>query len=328
LNFENILSRIKEESLVQGTVRVVKMIAAKVKTMWVKGDIIVEGIKKTYYAINDLPLFRNSDINSLVQNWLTREILIAPDADDRSKEMFSNSQAQGAEQSKLDLVQLTASSSYPYLVSYGVDSTRGEIILSGSAKLQNGQAKVFFDVSFSSIISDKIPIKVLITPTSPIQGNLYVAEKSIYGFIVKGSGSEEGTFDWLVVARRRGFEGNDGKKIESFNSSAGLPLGSSSSSNSENSLITNSSFEELSSSSPPVLPEPLPTSGSFSEPASQSSGFTSSSSNNLPESSPTPASDSFSKIASQSSESTSSSSNGLTSQSSSESSSPASSSSE
>jgi len=98
-----------------------------------------------------------------------------------------------------------------YLATYGVDSTRGEIQLSGSADLVMGEAKVYFDYSFTAIISDKVPLKVLVTPTTnTIRGQLYVERKSVYGFVVKElNGMSDGKFDWLVIARRKGYEGND-----------------------------------------------------------------------------------------------------------------------
>src|SRR3989338_2859733 len=89
----------------------------------------------------------------------------------------------------------------------GVDSARGEIVLSGSSDLIGGEAKVFFDFSFTSIISRDVPLKVLITPTTFIQGQIYVSDKTPYGFVVKGlNGALDGKFDWLVIARRKGYD--------------------------------------------------------------------------------------------------------------------------
>jgi hypothetical protein len=74
-----------------------------------------------------------------------------------------------------------------------------------------GEAKVYFDYSFTAIVSDKVPLKVLITPTTnTIRGQLYVERKSVYGFVVKElNGMSDGKFDWLVIARRKGYEGTD-----------------------------------------------------------------------------------------------------------------------
>jgi len=66
------------------------------------------------------------------------------------------------------------------------------------------------DFSFSSIISPDVPLKVLVTPTTFIQGQIYVSDKTPYGFVVKGvNGVLDGKFDWLVIARRKGYEGAD-----------------------------------------------------------------------------------------------------------------------
>jgi hypothetical protein len=86
-----------------------------------------------------------------------------------------------------------------------------------------GEAKVYFDYSFTAIISDKVPLKVLVTPTTnTIRGQLYVERKSVYGFVVKElNGMSDGKFDWLVIARRKGYEGNDATASASADFSAG-----------------------------------------------------------------------------------------------------------
>jgi len=93
-------------------------------------------------------------------------------------------------------------------VTYSILSPRKEIMLSGSARLlMNGagevEAKIAFHPSFSAIISDKVSIKVIVTPTSYINGHLYVAEKSIYGFTIKEISSQDkgAQLDWLVTAK-------------------------------------------------------------------------------------------------------------------------------
>ncbi|MEK7578369.1 MAG: hypothetical protein AAB456_01450, partial [Patescibacteria group bacterium] len=53
-------------------------------------------------------------------------------------------------------------------------------------------------------------LKVLLTATTSIQGQLFVADKTSYGFVVKSfNGPGDGKFDWLVIARRKGYEGAD-----------------------------------------------------------------------------------------------------------------------
>ena len=175
-------------------------VLTRVQSIWASGDIIAEGIKKTYYLVSSI----TNQVLS-IENWGSREITIAPDAPSEIASLFTGNGAQAAGESKLDLAENGS-----YLATYGVDSTRGEIQLSGSSDLIGGEAKIFFDFSFTSVISPDIPLKVLTTPTTFIQGQIYVSDKTPYGFVVKGmNGALDGKFDWLVIARRKGFEGND-----------------------------------------------------------------------------------------------------------------------
>jgi hypothetical protein len=90
---------------------------------------------------------------------------------------------------------------------FGLVSSRGEIVISGSAQLTQGEAVINFDASFTSVISSTTPLKIFLTAEVPFQGQLYVAEKSIYGFKVKESiYTESGAFNWQVIARRAGYE--------------------------------------------------------------------------------------------------------------------------
>ena len=173
-------------------------VLTRVQSLWASGDIIVQGIKKTYYAIADIQIFK--DLN--ITDWGTRSITIANTADEQTKGIFSGPTAQAADQSKVDLAD-----NGNYLATYGVDSTRGEIQLTGSGQLVNGEARVYFDYSFSSVISPSAPLRVIITPTSVMQGQMYVVTKNQFGFVVKElNNSEDGTFDYLVIARRKGFD--------------------------------------------------------------------------------------------------------------------------
>jgi hypothetical protein len=191
---------------------------AVVKDLWAKGDIIAEGIRKTYYAVADL--FPGVDINLMATNWLTRNIEISQSAGLDNTSLFAGQGAQAAGQSKTDLAE-----NGNYLATYGVDSTRGEVQLSGSSDLLGGEAKIYFDYSFTAVISDKIPLKVLVTPTTMMQGQIYVAQKTIYGFVVRGlNGASDGKFDWLAIARRKGYEGSDAVSPSPTPTPQGAPL--------------------------------------------------------------------------------------------------------
>ncbi|MBI4160277.1 MAG: hypothetical protein HY506_00010 [Candidatus Yanofskybacteria bacterium] len=177
-------------------------VMTRVQSIWAFGDIITEGVKKTYFvAVSSLQSVTYG-VSEAISNWGTRDITIANTADDATKSLFTGNSAQASDQSRLNLEQ-----NGEYLATYGVDSTRGEIQLSGSSQIVAGEAKVYFDYSFSSIISDKAPIRVIVTPTSMMQGQLYTDSKSQYGFVIKELNAQDnGTFDWLVIARRKGYD--------------------------------------------------------------------------------------------------------------------------
>ncbi|MDP3800152.1 MAG: tail fiber domain-containing protein [bacterium] len=99
---------------------------------------------------------------------------------------------------------------------YGVDSTRKEITASGKAQLifkadSNGEivnARIKFDESFSSVITNADELRIIITPAGKVNGTLYVNDRSIYGFEVREAGAQDNGawFDWMVVARKKGGE--------------------------------------------------------------------------------------------------------------------------
>jgi len=118
--------------------------------------------------------------------------------------VFDN--AATAEDSMLEVASEDAESLS--FITYSIVSPRKEIMVSGSGKLLAGEdgkveAKIVFHPYFSAILSEGYPIRVVVTPTTYINGNLYVAEKSIYGFTVKEINSQDpdAEFDWIVTAR-------------------------------------------------------------------------------------------------------------------------------
>jgi len=225
----------------------------RVQSLWASGDIIVEGIKKTYYSVTNV-FDWEFDLTTMVSNWTSREIAITPNADTETTALFSGNGAQAAGESKLDLAE-----NGTYLATYGVDSARGEVVLSGSSDLINGEAKVYFDFSFTSIISDQIPLKVLVTPTTKMQGQLYVSDKTIYGFVAKGlNGAYDGKFDWLAIARRKGYEGADAPASSSISESQTLTPSPSPSSTPEPTPVPSESPTPTPVETPVSTPEPTP----------------------------------------------------------------------
>ncbi len=82
-----------------------------------------------------------------------------------------------------------------------------EIIVSGSAALTDGRASVQLDPVVAAAFSTDIPVRVIVTPTSECNG-VCVTGKSTAGFLVKElmRGSSAATFDWIVIARAKGYE--------------------------------------------------------------------------------------------------------------------------
>jgi hypothetical protein len=77
----------------------------------------------------------------------------------------------------------------------------------GSATLHNGTATVSIDAAFAETVSDRADYHVFLTPNGDSKG-LYVVAKTAAGFEVRESGGGTATlsFDYRIVARRRGYE--------------------------------------------------------------------------------------------------------------------------
>ena len=103
---------------------------------------------------------------------------------------------------------------------FGVISTGAQIVLSGTASLEQGQARLEFSQTVKEIISHDQPIQVTVTLTSGEASGVYVSNKSWEGFTVKelGDGASNAAFDWMVIAQRAGYEvetGGDAVIIDS-----------------------------------------------------------------------------------------------------------------
>lgn len=81
-----------------------------------------------------------------------------------------------------------------------------EYTISGRAKLSNGTARIEFEEPYPQVISDRIPIKVIVTPEGSYSG-IYVKDVSVNGFIaVSEVGDVNATFSWMAIARVKGRE--------------------------------------------------------------------------------------------------------------------------
>ena len=77
----------------------------------------------------------------------------------------------------------------------------------GTGRLIEGVASVALDPTFRDTINPSEEYRVFLTPNGDCKG-LYTAEKSATGFVVRelGSGKSNITFDYRIVAHRRGYE--------------------------------------------------------------------------------------------------------------------------
>jgi hypothetical protein len=109
---------------------------------------------------------------------------------------------------------------------YSLGSPEAEFVLSGSAELSGGEARVVFAEPLPEIIDPSIPIRVIVTMTSGgttgETPGIYVTEKGTGGFHVRErpGGSGVATFDWIAVVRRVGFGASATSTPESGTSSA------------------------------------------------------------------------------------------------------------
>ena len=91
---------------------------------------------------------------------------------------------------------------------YGLNSPVAEIVFSSSSQLISGEAQINYDQDIKDIIDPAVPVKVTVTLTSGEASGIYVVEKNENGFKVKElqNGTSNATFDWIVVAKRKGVE--------------------------------------------------------------------------------------------------------------------------
>jgi hypothetical protein len=77
----------------------------------------------------------------------------------------------------------------------------------GTARLDSGTAEVTIDPTFALTVNTQFDYHVFLTPNGDCEG-LFVAEKTPGGFRVRElrSGKSNISFDYRVVAKRRGYE--------------------------------------------------------------------------------------------------------------------------
>jgi hypothetical protein len=93
---------------------------------------------------------------------------------------------------------------------FGLTSAKVELTLSGTGRLENGSSMIdlsLVDPDFIKNISAETALKIIVTLTEPANG-VYIAEKTAYSFRVAelAAGTSDAAFDWIVIARRKGYE--------------------------------------------------------------------------------------------------------------------------
>lgn len=90
---------------------------------------------------------------------------------------------------------------------YSVQSPENWLEDFGSGELSAGRAEIALDPTFAGTVSGTGDYHIFLTPNGDCKG-LYVEAKTAAGFVVRelGGGSSNVTFDFRVVAKRRGYE--------------------------------------------------------------------------------------------------------------------------
>jgi hypothetical protein len=89
---------------------------------------------------------------------------------------------------------------------YGVASPENWFEDAGSGQLSGGSAQIPLDPAFASTVNTGEAYHVFLTPNGDCRG-LYVASKTAAGFEVRelGGGTSNISFDYRIMAKRRGF---------------------------------------------------------------------------------------------------------------------------
>ncbi|MDP2916456.1 MAG: hypothetical protein Q8O16_00840 [Dehalococcoidia bacterium] len=77
----------------------------------------------------------------------------------------------------------------------------------GTAAMANGYARVELEPIFAQTVNTELPYHVFVTPLGESRG-LFVAEKTSTYFIIRenGAGTPALSFDYRIVAKRKGYE--------------------------------------------------------------------------------------------------------------------------
>ena len=108
------------------------------------------------------------------------------------------------------ITQMNDNGNNDRIPTYVPTSMTVDIYMKGTAKLVNGKATIQFDDKYLSLISDKEPIVVTVTPMGKTAG-VYIEEVKSNGFTIveNNDGKSNVTFSWIAIATRKGYENPD-----------------------------------------------------------------------------------------------------------------------
>ena len=90
---------------------------------------------------------------------------------------------------------------------YGLVASNVEVNFSGNAKLEAGHVRVQFSTEQKAVMATSVAYRVIVTPTDNSNG-IFIPVKDSEGFDVTelDGGKSGASFDWMVIARRVGYE--------------------------------------------------------------------------------------------------------------------------
>jgi hypothetical protein len=91
-----------------------------------------------------------------------------------------------------------------FVQTYGIQSQKNELMISGTGALVGGVSQVVFEKSFAAALSSDAAIKVIVTPTTECNG-VFITNKSTDGFTVKEllGGTSNAEFDWIAIGQMK-----------------------------------------------------------------------------------------------------------------------------
>ena len=105
------------------------------------------------------------------------------------------------------ITQLSDNGTNERTATYVPTSMTVDIYMKGTGTLVNGKATINFDKKYESLISDKEPVIVTVTPMGQTNG-VYLESVKASGFSIaeNNAGKSNTSFTWIAVATKKGYE--------------------------------------------------------------------------------------------------------------------------